>query len=84
LADLKQKADNNLGGLELSRKQLQQLKLLEEEKWIREHLELATSDEFPSSLTEASTLINQHKVLYTRKQFNKFCSTLSACSLVVP
>ncbi|XP_065894663.1 spectrin beta chain, non-erythrocytic 1-like isoform X3 [Dysidea avara] len=64
LADLKEKANNNLSGLELSKKQLLQLKLLEEEeKWIREHLELAKSEEFPSSLTEASTLINQHKVL---------------------
>ena len=63
LADLKDKANNNLIGLELSKKQLLQLHLLEEEeKWIREHLELAKSEEFPTSLTEASTLINQHKV----------------------
>jgi len=79
LTDLKEKADNNLNGLELSKKQLLQLHLLEEEeKWIREHLELAKSGEFPSSLTEASTLINQHKVrmLWTDKYMVKYKSIL--------
>ena len=63
LSELKEKANNNLSGLELSMKQLMQLHLLEDEQqWISDHLLLASSEEFPSCLTEASTLINQHKV----------------------
>ena len=63
LAELKEKADNNLSGLELSNKQLIQLQLLEDDQhWINDHMPLASSEQFPTCLTEASTMINQHKV----------------------
>ena len=63
LAELKDKADSNLSGLELSNKQLIQLQSLEDEQhWINDHMLLAISEQFPTCLTEASTMINQHKV----------------------
>ena len=63
LAKLKDKADSNLNGLELSDKQLIQLQSLEDEQqWINDHMLLASSEQFPTCLTEAYTMINQHKV----------------------
>ena len=63
LAELKDKADSNLNGLELSNKQLIQLRSLEDEQHrISDHMLLASSEQFPTCLTEASSMINQHKV----------------------
>ena len=63
LAELKDKADSNLSGLELSNKQLIQLQSLENEQhWINDHMLLASSEQFTTCLTEASTMITPHKV----------------------
>ena len=73
LAELKDKANSNLSGLELSNKQLIQLQSLEDEQqWINDHMLLVSSEQFPTCLTEASTMINQHKV-------NSLCGAEHLC-----
>ena len=80
LSELKEKADNNLSGLELSNKQLIQLQLLEDDQhWINDHMLLASSEQFPTCLTEASTMINQHKVNHLYITDLLLCTNLFYC-----